>query len=586
MKTNLFLIVILIGLISVIIAFQTSCKKTEEESDKFSTQEQSIITTAETFLIDDFIENLKTELISHREDVNYFEFLDTLETTGFKLKSAIENVTTLDDFKSKLEKFYNDFNSRNVDSLKNGNVNNSIDCILLKAGLGYGKGSSIEVGASGTIAVVIMGGLEAQSGGAIETVYDFVTMERKIFISSVCSAGVQVGIGLEAGLSAGVGFTGYNDWIFGFKPYGDKINTMEGPGKGAEVEIFSNLKFKLGIDVGVSCGTWTDVASGCDGLVNILDCPQTILTAEADELHGITFALSGTPSAGPAVGLVAGVSGMLTGNCTTGINESYTNFDSNRKTASWKMVMEILNPMPFPGIFTMLSGFDVIAACAALTYGNSNLNDCNSIIPGEGLVAYYPFNGNANDVSGNGNNGALIGDSKFLDGKIGQSLYLDGDGDYVELGTGLNFTNDYSVSVWIKSECNSRRYPGIFAKYETNLYGSYDFDLHYGKIDFWISNGFGGYINIYSDITVQENKFEFVTWVVKDNYLNMYLNTQKVKEGSVPQITQNNDKVTIGRQFFMFQPYSDLEYKGYIDELRVYNKALSEAEIIQLYNNK
>jgi hypothetical protein len=35
--------------------------------------------------------------------------------------------------------------------------------------------------------------------------------------------------------------------------------------------------------------------------------------------------------------------------------------------------------------------------------------DLPSYIPSDGLVVYYPFNGNANDASGNGNNGAVSG---------------------------------------------------------------------------------------------------------------------------------------------------------------------------------
>ncbi len=49
-------------------------------------------------------------------------------------------------------------------------------------------------------------------------------------------------------------------------------------------------------------------------------------------------------------------------------------------------------------------------------------------------------------------------------------------------------------------------------------------------------------------------------------------------------MTQNSDSVTIGRQDLMFSPYSDLEFKGYIDELRVYNRNLTASEVQDLYN--
>ena len=51
------------------------------------------------------------------------------------------------------------------------------------------------------------------------------------------------------------------------------------------------------------------------------------------------------------------------------------------------------------------------------------------------LVAYYPFNGNANDVSGNGRNATVYGDSALTTGKDNSSnsaYYFDGNGDYLE----------------------------------------------------------------------------------------------------------------------------------------------------------
>ena len=80
-----------------------------------------------------------------------------------------------------------------------------------------------------------------------------------------------------------------------------------------------------------------------------------------------------------------------------------------------------------------------------------------------GLVAYYLFNGNANDASGNGNNGSLGGsDIKFLPDRFGNpnsSLWLNTTsipavnlvGAYVTAprNANLNFNSDFTLSVWI-----------------------------------------------------------------------------------------------------------------------------------------
>jgi hypothetical protein len=68
------------------------------------------------------------------------------------------------------------------------------------------------------------------------------------------------------------------------------------------------------------------------------------------------------------------------------------------------------------------------------------------------LVAYYPFNGNANDESGNGNDGNVIGASLADDrcGNPNSSYYFDGVDDEIVLGSeAFSFVNhSYSISVW------------------------------------------------------------------------------------------------------------------------------------------
>jgi hypothetical protein len=81
----------------------------------------------------------------------------------------------------------------------------------------------------------------------------------------------------------------------------------------------------------------------------------------------------------------------------------------------------------------------------------------------DGLVAYYPFHGNANDASGNGNDGTLVGaDVNFSFDRFGQpqsSLFLNTtstpawnlDGAYVSVpkSAALDFNGDFTLCVWI-----------------------------------------------------------------------------------------------------------------------------------------
>ena len=64
----------------------------------------------------------------------------------------------------------------------------------------------------------------------------------------------------------------------------------------------------------------------------------------------------------------------------------------------------------------------------------TNAQELPSYVPTDGLVAYYPFNGNANDESGNGHHGTVIGATltSDRDGNENSSYSFDGD-DIIEL---------------------------------------------------------------------------------------------------------------------------------------------------------
>ena len=70
------------------------------------------------------------------------------------------------------------------------------------------------------------------------------------------------------------------------------------------------------------------------------------------------------------------------------------------------------------------------------------------------LVAYYPFNSNANDASGHGNNGVVHSATLATDrfGEVNSAYSFDGATSYVEIvnGSPFSFVNNFSLSLWIK----------------------------------------------------------------------------------------------------------------------------------------
>src|SRR3989337_2787470 len=77
----------------------------------------------------------------------------------------------------------------------------------------------------------------------------------------------------------------------------------------------------------------------------------------------------------------------------------------------------------------------------------------------DGLVAYYPFNGNANDESGNGNHGTVNGATLTTDrlGKVNSAYSFNGVGDYIIVSSAKSIpTNgNRTLSLWIKYDRNN-----------------------------------------------------------------------------------------------------------------------------------
>jgi len=113
----------------------------------------------------------------------------------------------------------------------------------------------------------------------------------------------------------------------------------------------------------------------------------------------------------------------------------------------------------------------------------------------DGLVAYYPFNGNANDESGNGNhgtvNGATLTDNRF--GNPNSAYNFDGSNDYIDAPTNFGYTT-FTVTAWIKLKTH-QCYAGIVDGYHNKWEFVMDCQDGGKKLEFalWKSENNSGY---------------------------------------------------------------------------------------------
>ena len=91
-----------------------------------------------------------------------------------------------------------------------------------------------------------------------------------------------------------------------------------------------------------------------------------------------------------------------------------------------------------------------------------------------GLVAWYEFEGNCNDSSGNSLDGTANGGPTYAPGVYGQAIVLDGTDDYVDIGYSPTLSlNEFTVSAWV----NIAPEPGIFGVHGTRAGADFTFDL-------------------------------------------------------------------------------------------------------------
>jgi hypothetical protein len=200
-------------------------------------------------------------------------------------------------------------------------------------------------------------------------------------------------------------------------------------------------------------------------------------------------------------------------------------------------------------------------------------------VPTNGLVGWWPFNGNANDESGNGNNGTVNGATLTTDrfGNTNKAYNFDGVDDEVIVNNSiaLNFPNQLTISAWFAIDIATLTDPlHLICK------GNFNYSLKTA-----IPNRFSfGVQNIQDVVITPENSYnvgEWIHYVIVYNFPNatIYLNGINVASGSVNStINPNNSNLTFGS--LMSQLYSQTR----IDDVGIWNRPLNPQEISNLHN--
>ena len=231
----------------------------------------------------------------------------------------------------------------------------------------------------------------------------------------------------------------------------------------------------------------------------------------------------------------------------------------------------------------------------SLQYSNEVTVTTQDNIPSwltNGLVAFYPFSGNAGDSSGNGNHGTVNGATLSMDrfGNTNKAYSFNNNYIIVPNSNSFDYT-DFSVSFWIKTNNASTQVPITQLKYTDASDEKFSFALNYNGLNRThfackyniapsCTPGVGWILNEHT-INVSDNTFHHITGTVEGNTMKFYIDGNLL--GSVLGNSNQSSNcfggdIQIGRCWNNFPNY----FNGTIDDIRIYNRPLSQSEVTYL----
>ena len=207
----------------------------------------------------------------------------------------------------------------------------------------------------------------------------------------------------------------------------------------------------------------------------------------------------------------------------------------------------------------------------------------------EGLIAHYPFNGDANDESGYGNHGVVQGATLSTDrfGNANSAYYFDGQSNYISISHSelIDFGEgeSFSISGWFNTNVEYK-YPKLLVKRRDTRTG-YAISLYNTKLRFWgeglNDNGFPSLLE--SPTSVLDDQWHHFV-AIRDYGSNFKLYFDGVLAGTtydnVGSISNQYDRIIGAYDSYQSSKWSF--FKGKMDDIRFYDRTITEEEVQEL----
>ena len=207
-----------------------------------------------------------------------------------------------------------------------------------------------------------------------------------------------------------------------------------------------------------------------------------------------------------------------------------------------------------------------------------------TVAQSSGLVAHYTFDaGNANDSSGNGNNGSLVGGATFAPGQGGgQALSLNGTSAYVSIpdASSISLTGDISFALWVNPQ-NVSSYRTVLCKQAQSTHVS-----PYCNYGMWRGSGVDAWrTRIEAVDQVSWGSAQYGSWTHLACTFNNAANTVRCYQNGTLTFTSASYTSNPSDSPYPLRIGSTAAgeyFAGLIDDVRIYGRVLSDAEVAAL----
>lgn len=243
-----------------------------------------------------------------------------------------------------------------------------------------------------------------------------------------------------------------------------------------------------------------------------------------------------------------------------------------------------------------------VLACIAFIISTGSISaQLPSYVPSNGLIAWWPFDGNANDESGNAYNGTLQGNTALTtnrNGRTNQAYLFDGNADFIQTslpGTTFNGDDAMTIAAWIRMDAgtNVMGYSVVSNLNPSNVQavltieGSGAGALHRHPSFAFVPNGLLMQVYTAPDIELNTQQWYHIVTVLTGGEVLFYidgqlLNTVDASNNTISyERTPPNYRIGRGNPTPGFQQ----DFIGKIDDVGMWERALTATEVAALYES-